>query len=775
MEHCYRRIVDTVAIVGLAFASLAHTSSAHAEPVLDRALNGLRLVQTKACALVKIDFNFRVRYVSHFPQARGAELRIAVRAIDPAQASALSLLKREALRSPNASSTSIASIDFEAGQPGGPELRIIFSSPASYQVAQGADFSSIVIAISGANSATPCKPVFPADNNGWAASVTKIAPVASVRAPAPSIARAPGQATEAQSRQAGAWMDEARAALRKSDHAGASKIFVRVLALPENEFSADALELLAVSHQKSGQMDRARSEYEDYLARYTTGEGADRVRQRLAGITTATDRAGGSVALKSIDGSGNIDRRAAKQMQGATWSVSGSASQFYIRDDSYRTLRDPSLPPEINPDKDAHRVHQNTLLSSFDFIGAMTTNSMKSKFRFSGTEEHSFSSGDKDIAAIAALNLETTFRDLDLTTRIGRQTRSSGGVLGRFDGALASWQASQAVRFNAIAGSPVERRKDAPFKDDKYFYGASVDFGPLLGGFETSVYAIEQRDRSLLDRQAIGAEVRYLQPDKSMFAMVDYDTHFKVFNAAVLNGSVTLADKSTFTGAIDYRKAPFISAWTALQGQPFLTLYDLLKLKTKDEIDQLAIDRTASYKSAMLGYARPLTDKLQLSLDATVASISGTIASGGVDAVLPQGTEYYASAQLIGTGLFKQNDMYIGGIRYAHRPDSDLYVLDLSSRYPVSTDLRLSPRLRLGYRSGNDTDLKEISVMPSLLLNYAIKQDLNLELEVGAKWTRRDQLMIRDTSTDIFFTAGFRYDFYADGQIPCGKQFSGCK
>lgn len=775
MGHSRHWACGPATFVGLTFVSLANVQTGMAEPVLDRALSGMRLVQTKSCSLVKIDFNFRVRYASHFPQARGGELRIAVRAIDPAQASALSLLKREALRSPNASSTSIVSIDFEAGQPSGPELRIVFTSPTSYQVAQGADFSSIIIAISGASASTSCKPVFPADDNGWAASVTKAAPFASNRAPIAPMPRVSGKATEAQSRQAGAWMDEARAAMRKSDHATAVKTLTRVLTSPENEFTADALELLAVSHQKSGQIDRARSEYEDYLARYTTGEGADRVRQRLAGITTATNRAGGSVALKSIDGSGNIDRRAAKQIQGATWSVSGSASQFYIRDDSYRTLRDPSLPPEINPDKDAHRVHQNTLLSSFDFIGAMTTSSMKSKFRFSGTEEHNFSSGDKDIAAIAALNLETTFRDLDLMTRLGRQTRSSGGVLGRFDGALASWQASQAVRFNAVVGSPVERRKDAPFKDDKYFYGASVDFGPLLGGFETSVYAIEQRDRSLLDRQAIGAELRFLQPDKSMFAMVDYDTHFRTLNAAVLNGSVTLADKSTFTGAIDYRKAPFISAWTALQGQPFLTLYDLLKLKTKDEIDQLAIDRTASYKSAMLGYARPLTDKLQLSVDATIASISGTIASGGVDAVLPQGTEYFASAQLIGTGFFKQNDMYIGGIRYAHRPDSDLYVLDLSSRYPMTADFRLSPRLRLGYRTGNGTDLKEVSVMPSLLLNYAIKPDLNLELEVGVKWTRRDQLMIRDTDTDIFFTAGFRYDFYADGQIPCGKLFSGCK
>ena len=36
-----------------------------AEPVLDRALSGLRLLQTSpSCTLVKIEFNFRIRYVS---------------------------------------------------------------------------------------------------------------------------------------------------------------------------------------------------------------------------------------------------------------------------------------------------------------------------------------------------------------------------------------------------------------------------------------------------------------------------------------------------------------------------------------------------------------------------------------------------------------------------------------------------------------------------------------------------------------------------------------
>ena len=197
-----------------------------------------------------------------------------------------------------------------------------------------------------------------------------------------------------------------------------------------------------------------------------------------------------------------------------------------------------------------------------------------------------------------------------------------------------------------------------PFKDDKYFYGLSADIGPLFGGIDTTLFAIEQRDRSIIDRQAVGAEFRYFAPDKSALATIDYDVHFQQLNAAIFSGSWTLPDKSTVTAGFDYRKVPYLSAWTALQGQPYLTLYDMLRFNTNQEVNQLAIDRTPTYRSAMIGYSRPITDKLSVSADVTATDVSGTIASGGVDGTVPVGTEFYYSAQLIGTGILKDGDIY---------------------------------------------------------------------------------------------------------------------
>ena len=147
--------------------------------------------------------------------------------------------------------------------------------------------------------------------------------------------------------------------------------------------------------------------------------------------------------------------------------------------------------------------------------------------------------------------------------------------------------------------------------------------------------------------------------------------------------------------------------------------------------------------------------------------MSGTIASGGVDAMLPTGNEFYYSAQLMGTGLLTDGDMYIVGLRFADRETSNLYVLDLNARYPLTSEFRINPRLRLGYQVGDDTDLREYTVLPSVLLNYYWTRDLSLELEVGTKWTWREQAGAKENETELFFTAGFRYDFYADDQKKC--------
>lgn len=422
------------------------------------------------------------------------------------------------------------------------------------------------------------------------------------------------------------------------------------------------------------------------------------------------------------------------------------------------------MPLDINEDLDTHRVHQNDLLSTIDAIATWSGGGTKSKLRFSGTEEHSFSDED-DIISVAALYLQSSVADWGFEGRIGRQTLNSGGVLGRFDGVYASYAPTELFRFGAVAGSPVLRRSDEPFVDDRYFYGGSIDLVQLYSGLDFSVFAIEQRDRSILDRRAVGAEFRYNNANISSFGAIDYDIHYNELNAAVLNGTYTFADKSTLFAAYEYRKSPYLSTWTALQGQGYPTLYEMLRNATLEQVEQYAVDRTASFTTASIGFSHPINNTFQVSADATVTDLEGTIMSGGVEAITGTGNEYFYSAQIIGNGVFTNGDLMIAGVRFADLALSNYYVLDLSARYPLIDNLKINPRLRLGYRTGDFDDLVKYSILPSLLVDYYFTRDMSLEFEVGADWRSSKQNGIEETSTDLFFTIGYRYDFYADGQV----------
>lgn len=577
-------------------------------------------------------------------------------------------------------------------------------------------------------------------------------------------------------------MDEARAALKTEKFDEAIRLLNKVLKLPENKYSADAQELIGVAQQKAGRLSAARAAYEAYLRQYKSGEGADRVRQRLAAILTATGGAHESVAVDTSPKTAK-DKKAKDRLASddeIRWSQAGSASSFYIRDDSATTVKDISTAPNPNADPDAHRVHQNMMLSNYDLFGTIDSNSTRSKYKFAVTDEHSFQGANDstwshpDTIGVSTAFAETAFKDSDVLVRVGRQSRNSGGVIGRFDGALVSWQATDFVRLNTVAGSPNWSRFDAPFMDSRFLYGASVDFGKIFGGLETTLFAIQQNDKWLVDRQGIGAEFRYFDQNKSALATIDYDVHFQELNAAIFSGSWTFSNNSVLTTGLDYRKVPYLSSWNALQGQPFLTLYDMLKINTENEIKQFAMDRSPTFESAMVGYSFPLSEKYQISGDATVTNLTGTPPSGGVDGTTSTGTEYYFSAQLIGSGIFKPGDMFTAAVRYAALSDSNVYVFDFNSRYPLIGDLSISPRLRLGYRKGTSIDLTEKTILPSVLVDYLLMKDLQLELEVGPKWTISEQDGVRSTTTDLAITLGIRYNFHADGDSKCTRMFGPC-
>jgi len=750
--------INLIVSAVLLAAAVIISGPARAEPAVDRILSGAQISDGAGCAQLRIDFNIRIRYISHFPIDRGDQISIRFSPIDFAEAEQALLTNHEAVPPPADKIAGIRSIEFNANGAPAPELVITFRHPVTFRVAAGGDFQSLAIAIAGPG-ATPCAPIVASSGSaqgGWRASVLSetLPPAATDVGQPPSE----GKLSTTERAAVTALMDRAREALGAGAADAAVKALTRVLGYPKSEVTQEATELLGLAHQRRGDIEEARTIYKEYIARYPGGDDAKRVADRLASLDKPAPQSARKV--------GSRETHFGEPGQ-PSYIVTGSFSQFYMRDQGVHNFVDPSLPPPINQPADANQVFQNDVLSSFDLQALWGNAGYQGRFRFSGALDDGLSTGASQTVSIADLEFDAAIKAWGLTTKLGRQTLNTDGVLGRFDGGLVSWQALPGIRLDTVVGSPVALRADAPYKDGTVFYGEGVDFSSLFGPFDTNLHVLQQQTGGFIDRQVAGVETRYADETKSLFLSLDYDTHFDRLDSAIANGSWTLADKSTFTLSAEDRSSPGLDTRNALIGQTATSLTDLLAFYSKDEITQLAKDRTAYADSASVGFSRPIDPHLQLSADASWFDLTATPASGGVDANPDSGAEYYLSAQLIGNDLLKPSDLYILGLRYASTSDSKAYVTDISARYPITDQLRINPRLRLGYRNGdsNGAGWEEYTLLPSLKVDYQWTRNFGLELESGAKFTERLQSGTRDDETEYFITAGYRYDFNAEGPV----------
>ncbi|MGB8315278.1 MAG: hypothetical protein WCE69_12425, partial [Aestuariivirga sp.] len=178
-----------------------------------------------------------------------------------------------------------------------------------------------------------------------------------------------------------------------------------------------------------------------------------------------------------------------------------------------------------------------------------------------------------------------------------------------------------------------------------------------------------------------------------------------------------------------------------------------------DSVEELATDRTATSTTLTIGGSQQLNADWQLSIDGTIADYSGTPASGGVDEIPDPGIEYYASTQLTGSNVFKENDTLTFALRYSDSEASSLYMADAFLRFPVTDDLRVSPRLRLSMRDSKDADRTQYLIMPSIATRYRLNKKWSFDVEVGA---RLEELLTETDATwnlDVLATAGYRYEF----------------
>jgi SPOR domain len=532
----------------------------------------------------------------------------------------------------------------------------------------------------------------------------------------------------------GSLMQDARGAMTAGDFQRAILLYTQVANTGGPEDRQQAQEFLGLARERNNQKAQAIAEYEEYLRRYPQGEAADRVRQRLAGLTTATAQPRAPLAGR------------AGAPRGTVWSLGGSVSQYYSRHESF---------DDIN----GGLLDQSSLDHFVDLNAGVAGDRVTGNVRASGSYTNDFLSGAADVSRLSTAYADINFNDLDWFTRVGRQTRTSGGVLGRFDGAHMRYAPVSKLKLNVVGGLPVAQTRDVFLNEDTYFYGASIDLGPFDKAWEGNLFVINQTSQGLTDRRGAGGEVRYLDAARTALALVDYDFYYNELNTALVSGTWIFSNQATASIAADYRRGPVLSITDALIGQPANNVSDLLGTFTLDELKQFVLDRTAISKSVTAGASYPFNDNFQVSGDVTASKISGTIPSGGVEGLPGTDLEFYYAMQFTGSGLVAKNDVTMLGLRYADATTNDRYTVQLNTRYPVGQSLRVGPRVRLDYRKNKVNDGETLAAIPTLRLNYLWSRDVQFELEFGGEWSRTVANGVADTTLGYLVFIGHRIDF----------------
>ncbi|MCF8473626.1 MAG: hypothetical protein K9G26_02935 [Emcibacter sp.] len=531
---------------------------------------------------------------------------------------------------------------------------------------------------------------------------------------------------------------EAMEALKVNDYTKALRLLTKAEATSAGASHKKALEYLGLARQRNNQFAHAKAEYERFLKLYPDGPDAVRVKQRLDALMTANQNAQPKLRQSKLS----------SPKEDGMWdtSVYGSLSQFYFRD-------------ETSPQGGDKRVNVSSLNSNADLNLRMRNKDYDMRFQFVGSHDNDFLDGRDNRKRLSRLFFDFRDKKHGINARLGRQSKSSGGVLGRFDGVDLGYEITSKIKINTVYGYPVQSSRQTNINTDRKFYGASLDFGDFLESWDFTTYFIEQKNKSLLDRRAVGGEVRYFKNGKSLFAMVDYDLHFKELNLIMLNSNWILTENTTVYMSLDYRKNPLLTTTNAIQGEGVENLSDLFDLYTAEEIYLFAQDRTSASKTATFGLNQKLSDHYQLSVDITATNMQGTVTSGQVIGYPGTGTDIYTSVQLLGNNLIFDNDSHIIGVRYNDRDRDRSYTLFMNSRFRIGQSFRLNPRIRIDYKSDKQDSDTRLIIRPLLKMDYRIGKWLYVEFEGGYEWRNETFSGIKQTSSGNYIYMGYRAIF----------------
>jgi tetratricopeptide (TPR) repeat protein len=529
-------------------------------------------------------------------------------------------------------------------------------------------------------------------------------------------------------------MQRAKADLTAKNYPSAIRYLTALIDAGNTIYSRESLELLGLARQRNNQTAHAVDIYQKYLDLYPEGEDSDRVRQRLAGLLTAA-----SAPRKKI----HTDTAAEEINEVTTY---GSLSQTYLNN---RAIIDGIGQVET----------QSQLITFVDVTAIQKTNKFDHRYQFTADDLYDFIDiEDTNEFRFIETYYEVSHRKTGTSGRLGRQLLRIGGIRKRFDGLSAGYQINPDMRLNFLGGLPVDIENKTSVNRNKTFYGFIFETGTFLEHWDMNLFYFDQQVDGLTDRTNIGTDVHYKDKTRLFFGMIDYDLFYEEINNLQFNANLTLDHGRTVYLNAFMHKTPILATSNALIGRTESTIEELKKTLNIEQIYQLAKDRTANSQTVTIGGSQQLSENVQTTADITLLRVGDTPASGGVPATPETGPDYYLNVQLVTNNYFVKRDTNILGIRFYNTDTSNTTSLIANTRYPITPQWRLNPRLQFDIRNFSD-GRSQNKLRAILKTDYQYLNKVRFDFDVGYEDNTEDVSGPSLGNNNLFFILGYRWDF----------------
>ena len=583
-------------------------------------------------------------------------------------------------------------------------------------------------------------------------------------APATTAANPPLPTPAEIDAQSDALLAAAQASMSQQNFVAAAAALNELLNLPPNRSTRAAQELAGIARARAGDVARARIEFETYLQLYPQGEASERVKRELAALPAPV--------AKTAQG----ETRPAVEI-----TTTGSASVSYfggngqIRSQDFKDSPVAGL-PQVAGDPLFSGDKASQLFNDVDLTWRRRDADSDLRFVFRDAYTTDLERNDKSKNRLSSLYVDYKSLSGGYGVRLGRQSPTGGGVMGRFDGVSANVLLRPKLKLSAVAGVPTDRF----FESKRRFYGASLDADALLPNFGGAVYVIQQTIDSEIDRRAIGLDMRYFKDGASVFSQFDYDTLIKGLNIATVQGTLVMDDMTVLNALYDRRALSMLALGNALTfedpanpGVLFTRIGDKLATTTLLALRDQIRRTTPFITQAQLGITRPLNKTWQIGASAQLTNTGAIPAvpevAGFENGRAATGNIYSVSAQLIGLNLYSQRDTHVlsttgitspelKGLLLSYNNSSiaaDVWQLEPSLQYyrdrtpQGSTNERWTPGLRVTYRGWERWALES-----------SLTYELGKSLRVAADPTDPTlTVTTKESSNRANYALGARYSF----------------